>query len=84
MQPLTATAQQPSGMAAERQRQQALLTAARAAQHDPGMHSLHQLLHLWLEEAKSTLLQCPHDEFLGAQARACVYRNLLRDVFNDN
>ena len=67
----------------ERDKQRALLAAARAAREDPGMRSLRQLLLLRLEECKATLLQCQPDEFLAAQARARVYQSILREVFHD-
>ena len=68
----------------ERRRLQGLLAAARAAQADPGMASLRQLLVHRLEEAKSTLLRCQLDDFAAAQAQARVYQKLLAEVWNQS
>ena len=81
-QPAVVDPQRQAVMDQERRRLQGYLTAARAAQADPGMASLRQLLAYRLEEAKSTLLQCLPDEFPAAQARARVYAKLLRDVWD--
>lgn len=79
--PMAAHQQAGSKMDQERRHLQALLTAARAAAHDPGMTSLRQLLQYRLEEAKSTLLRCQPDDLAVTQAKAQVIQSILREIW---
>ena len=77
-QPLVASPQHQ-----ERDLATAALRAARQDQDSPGMQALCRLLRYRLEQAKSTLLLCPQDEFAAAQARARVYAQILKEVFGE-